>query len=215
MPLLPLRGGDWFESERGQTFDRENLMLEMVTKNRLTDTERSPVDALIRYVWKHEENSRADVEVFDQAKSESDDALDRNAVHVLVWDNQNLVGYGRVTLFLSRSELIEAPREVPSLPLQISSAAFLSRLVVHPKWRGQGIGGRIDQQRIHIARKCNVDVILGCAVGDKRQKALQTSGFVTEGQIASFQTPWYRTSRNVALMKLDLAKLTLQKTYSL
>jgi predicted GNAT family N-acyltransferase len=190
-------------------------VFKLEVKSQITGTERRRIEQLIFDVWSHEQEAQKDVEIITSRDHLIPDALNEGAHHVMVFLKNELIGYGRITLFLSPDDLKRAPKEVPVLDSVYKSAAFISRLVVHPKARRQGVATMISEKRLAIAHSYDVDIILACAVGEYRQKSLQSAGFKAVADVPKFITPWYTTSRPVKVMKLDLHPQTLQKTLSL
>lgn len=183
-------------------------MYNLEVKSKLTFQQRQAVDELILAVWTHEQKATSDVEVIAEDHPPIQDPLDKNAVHVLVTDDKALVGYGRLSLFLTEDDLLSAPAEVPYDTIR-NKCGYISRLVVHPSARGRGISTLIDETRISIARAYGVQQILGCAVGAVRQGSLAKVGFEKSRAIESFDNPWYRTTRPVRLMVMDLSSSTM------
>lgn len=189
-------------------------MFHLKVKNFLVLKERKLVDQLIFDVWSYERSATFDVEMIAGRDIPIRDPLDRNARHVLVYYEEQLIGYGRITIFGSRDDLKTAPCEVPSVNGDYRTPAFISRLVVHPSFRGRGVATMIDEERIAIASESGVDLVVGCAVGASRQKALGQAGFSSSFKIESFATPWYKTSRPVMMMQLNLSQARMQRSIS-
>jgi GNAT superfamily N-acetyltransferase len=178
-------------------------MLKLEVKSELTILERQAIEHLIYGVWRFEAEATHEVEMIKDRVETVHDPLDNNAVHVLIRDEHRLVGYGRVTTFESYGHMAATSKEIPHVNMQPpGQCAFMSRLVVHPRWRGQGIGSLIGETRIKAAKDQGVETVYGCAVGRQRQKQLAHAGFVSLQNIENFKTPWYITTREVCLMSL-------------
>lgn len=177
-------------------------MFNLEVKSKLTFQQRIAVDRLIFEVWSHEQKTKADVEMLTEPGDPIFDPLDRKAIHVLVFEDKKVVGYGRLSLFLNAEDRFEAPSEVPFE--DASRTAYISRLVVHPSARGRGIGTLIDEARISIAKAHGIETLVGCAVGLQRCESLKKVGFDVQKPVHLFENPWYRTSRPVRVMRMHL-----------
>ncbi len=165
---------------------------------------RRDVDRLIFDVWTAESRESGDVDLLVSLGTSVLDQLDSLSTHVLVRNTENkLVGYGRVAIATDLAELRAATRDAdiagPLFPL-----GYISRLVVDPAFRGQGIASLIHTTRIEIARKSGAMTIYGWAVGDKPRAALARAGFSEGTSLCGFTTTWYTTVRKTRLVKLDL-----------
>lgn len=180
----------------------------------LTASQRDAVDKLIVDVWSHEAELTHDVEVLAKNGISVIDPLDDRSVHLLVWSDDRLVGYSRLSIFLTQQALDQAPQEVPRLPPPFKPVAYLSRLVVDPLSRGQGVARLMDQVRIEIAQDSGANAIVVCAVGKIRCTSLEHSGFSTIADYPAFQNGWYRTSRQTKSMKLQLLPLSIRRSAS-
>lgn len=180
----------------------------------LNATQRDAVDQLILNVWNYEAEVAQDVEVLARKGISVIDPLDDRSVHLLVWSDDRLVGYSRLSIFLTQQALDMAPVEVPRLSRPFKPVAYLSRLVVDPKSRGQGVARLMDQVRIEIAQDSGASAIVVCAVGPIRVNSLSHSGFTSIAPYPDFQNGWYKTSRPTETMKLLLPALTIKKSAS-
>ena len=180
----------------------------------LNASQRDAVDQLILDVWSYEAEVAHDVEVLARKGISVIDPLDDRSVHLLVWSDDRLVGYSRLSIFLTEQALEMAPVEVPRLPRPFKPVAYLSRLVVDPKTRGQGVARLMDQVRVEIAQDSGASAIVVCAVGNIRVHSLEHSGFTTIAQYPDFQNGWYKTSRPTKTMKLMLSPMSFKKSAS-
>lgn len=180
----------------------------------LSAPQRAAVDYLIHDVWSHEAEVGHDVEVLAKKGIGVKDPLDDHSVHLLVWSGERLVGYSRLSIFLTQEALDKAPAEVPRLPGSFKPLAYLSRMVVDPKTRGQGVAKLMDQVRIEVAQDSGASAIVVCAVGSIRHHSLEHSGFKTIATYPTFQNGWYKTSRPTKSMKLILPPLMLKQSAS-
>jgi GNAT superfamily N-acetyltransferase len=66
-----------------------------------------------------------------------------------------------------------------NLQVQLERIAHMDQLWVHPLWRGQGLGQRLDKIRIAAARATGYNhVVVKGMRGSKRHRALEKLGFV-------------------------------------
>ena len=163
---------------------------------------RQDIDTLIFSTWAHEELTSHDVVLRVERGMSVLDPLDSQSSHVLLFEGQKLVAYGRVSFF--QSNVSKNISEVPRAGIQDKSYAYLSRLVVDPKSRNRGISGLMDGIRIQLAERAGVTSIFGWAVGEVRQKSLRHFGFDALNERDFFQTGWYRANRKTKLMALTL-----------
>ena len=192
----------------------KGLMFHLNVIATLDSSQRDAVDQLILDVWSHEAEVAHDVEVLAQRGVSVIDPLDDRSVHLLVWSDERLVGYSRLSIFITEQALDLAPVEVPRLARPFRPVAYLSRLVVDPKTRGQGVARLMDQVRVEIAQDSGASAIVVCAVGKIRVDSLEHSGFTSIAQYPDFQNGWYKTSRPTQTMKLMLSPLTVKKSSS-
>ena len=179
-------------------------MLKVDVQQSISGNVRRDVDRLIYDVWQAESRESGDVDLLVSGGTSVLDPLDALSTHVLVRNSGNkLVGYGRVAVAANSDELRAVTRDAtisdPIFPL-----AYISRLVVDPAFRGQGIASLIHKTRIEIARTKGAAVIYGWAVGDKPRTALANAGFIEGASLNGFTTNWYTTVRETRLVKLDL-----------
>jgi GNAT superfamily N-acetyltransferase len=183
-------------------------VISLEVRAKLLPAQKNLVDSLIYDVWSFEEQSTSEVELIVSEIGSVIDPLDQGATHFLGMDDCNLVAYGRITILQpSLGRLNELPFDMSA-----ETCAYISRLVVHPSARGRGISGLIDEARISFARAHNVNAIYGCAVGANRQNSLLKAGYQKQSPIPNFDNPWYRTTRNVQLMKLVLSPGNIELT---
>jgi predicted GNAT family N-acyltransferase len=178
--------------------------LKICTRHDLNLQERTAIHQLIHKVWTHEQSTSGDVEVLASPDQPKMDPLDLSAVHILVWHQERMVGYGRLSIYKGAVEIANAPLEVPCLKNKAQRIGYLSRLVIDPSFRGIGLSRIIDEERIEIAREHGVQILSACVVGLKRQQALRTLGFQMHEKVDHFETPWYRTTRPVSVMTLQV-----------
>ncbi len=179
-------------------------MLKVEIQQSISGSTRREVDRLIYDVWQAESRESGDVDLLVSGGTSVLDPLDALSTHVLVRNSANiLVGYGRVAVAKDLEELRIVSRDAkisePVIPL-----AYISRLVVDPEFRGQGVAGLIHKTRIEIAKTMGAAAVYGWAVGDKPRSALSKAGFVEGTSINGFTTNWYTTARKTRLVKLDL-----------
>lgn len=164
---------------------------------------RQAIDQLIYNVWTSEAQREDNIQLLVNKGTSVKDPLDRHAAHVLIYDASGvLVGYGRLS-FLNGQEL---PAEL-SLDEELKNSsilAYMSRLVVHPDYQGQGISKIIHRTRVKLAVAVGAENIFGWAVGDLPTRNLLKLGFQAVKVKQGFQCGWYSTRRRTTLMKLDL-----------
>jgi GNAT superfamily N-acetyltransferase len=176
----------------------------------LSALQRTQVSALIYQVWAAEAAASNDVTILTSPRQFAVDPLDDHAVHVLVHCDQTshqlynqLVGYGRLSMAYDAKDMHERFSEL-GLAGGEFPVAYISRLVVHPDVRGQGIATRIHNTRINIARRLGAKSVYGWAVGEKPRGSLFRCGFREASLRQGFLTRWYETSRPTRLVRLDL-----------
>lgn len=176
--------------------------LEKITK--LCAKRRSEVDELIHCSWSFESAEAKDVELLVERGDSVNDPLDVLSTHVLVRSEAGkLIGYGRVAIIHDNLPEPATLREIEGLGVDYP-AAYISRLVVHPAFRGRGIATMIHQARLEIAADSGALAVYGWAVGDKPRTSLAQLGFEEIKVREGFETAWYRTSRATRLVKFDL-----------
>jgi predicted GNAT family N-acyltransferase len=99
-----------------------------------------------------------------------------NTDHVLVFNDNQLVAAGRVSYHTNVKEIKDVKYYTRFLNERWQYAQ-LGRLVVDPDFWGTGLSKIVDETRIKLARQNNAEILLVCAVGDKRRQALQKRGF--------------------------------------
>lgn len=178
-------------------------MLTVCCHYETSDGLRKAIDQLIYDAWAAEAHRKNNVQLLVNKGASVIDPLDRLAAHVLAYDTSGvLVGYGRLS-FLNGQEL---PAEL-SLDAELKDSsilAYMSRLVVHPDYQGQGISKVIHRTRVKLAVAVGAENIFGWAVGDLPTRNLLSLGFQPVKVKQGFQCGWYSTSRRTTLMKLDL-----------
>ena len=172
--------------------------------DRLSATLRREVDRLIYHVWALESEAKKDVTMLASEAKPAFDTMDALSVHVLVRDDHHkLVGYGRVAIAKGPEDLRDGFAEL-NISVNEFPFAYVSRLVVHPNFRGQGIASLIHKTRIDIAKQRGAQVIYGWAVGEKPRGALLRCGFREISLRQGFKTSWYETRRDARLVMLHL-----------
>lgn len=164
---------------------------------------RQHVDNLIHDVWSEESLEHRDVTLLVPRGITALDTLEDGSIHVLILDDHaGLVGYGRVSM-IDRNAI---PDELSGdmLVSGLEKAAYISRLVVHPRFRSQGISKLIHAIRLDEAAKNGASDVVGWAVGPLAERNLLALGFEPIRSKSGFICPWYRTSRTATLMRLDL-----------
>jgi GNAT superfamily N-acetyltransferase len=185
-------------------------MFHIQTFSHLVAPLRFQVDQLIHHVWTTEASQSSDVEVLVKAGTNVVDPLDAMSTHVVVrGENSQIIGYGRVTIASNSTQfhsmIQETELEAPAYPV-----ACISRLVVHPDYRNQGIATAIHKTRIEIAKANGAAAIYGWAVGNKPRHSLASIGFNESKLRHGCTNTWYQTTRDTRLVRLALATESFQ-----
>lgn len=123
-------------------------------------------------------------------KEEWTDQFDALAFHWVAIASGRVVAAARMTI---HSSLIDIPdfRFFSGLDLRVSPPiAAISRLVVHPEFRGRGLSRQLDDLRLDAAVKMecrSVTVTSSKLSGIRRLHSLQKRGFVAVAPIYSFR----------------------------
>jgi GNAT superfamily N-acetyltransferase len=126
----------------------------------------------LRYtVWRSE-----GVVINDTERETIADHHDDHATHWAVFDGDQIVGAARLCF---HDKLAEAPDAEMFVRAEIPSpVASMNRLVVLKSYRGQGIGGLLDQMRIQKARKLGArSVVIAPVNVNSRKQSLRKLGF--------------------------------------
>ena len=170
----------------------------------MSGTARRDVDRLIFEVWTSESLETGDVELLVSDATSVIDPLDSLSTHILIRNKENkLVGYGRVAIAFDGAAWSVVPRSA-EITDALLPLAYISRLVVDPAYRGQGIASMIHKIRIEIARTSGASAIYGWAVGEKPRASLAKAGFSEGTCVNGFATNWYTTARKTRLVRLNL-----------
>ena len=178
-------------------------MVRILKLQKLTSTERQAVDQLIRESWSFESLRHSDVTV-SSGQWTPDDPLDQNAIHILARDSSGtLVGYGRVSIAYTIDDLNNTFKELGIDHFDFP-VAYISRLVVKPEARHQGIANQIHKARIDAARMVGARTIYGWAVGAAPKASLIRLGFEERSARKGFKTGYYETKRPATLVMMSL-----------
>jgi GNAT superfamily N-acetyltransferase len=170
----------------------------------LSQCERHEVDQLIRESWAFESLKHQDVTV-NRDHSTPNDPLDHQAIHILARDGDGrLVGYGRVSIAFTSDDLITTFAEL-GVGESDYPVAYISRLVVKPEARHQGIANLIHHARIDAAKGVGARTIYGWAVGSAPKSSLLRLGFKERSARKGFKTGYYETARTATLVMLSIA----------
>lgn len=136
----------------------------------LPEKDASAVSDLRYLTWRH----RTDKVI--RPKESWIEPLDESARHFLVYNNLNLVTAARLHIFddwkkIGDAEWFDQLTVDPKPPV-----AYLSRLVVSPKYQHQGIGKYLDSLRIERARELGARSVFG-DVPPYRVKHMEGLGF--------------------------------------
>jgi len=132
----------------------------------------------LRYtVWQSE-----GVVIHDTEREAIADHHDDHATHWAVFDGDQIVGAARLCL---HDELAEAPDAEMYVGVDIPSpVASMNRLVVLKSYRGQGIGGLLDQVRIQKARELGAHTVVIAPVNvNSRKQSLRKMGFQVRSEV--------------------------------
>lgn len=115
------------------------------------------------------------------------DELDKSAIHWILLEDEKLVASARMTLHNSVAEVpyseMFAKFDLSHLK---SPVAALNRLVVNPKYKGEGIARQLDIARIETAKEIGIKTIIGEAVPWRVEPLLEL-GFKFVGQIGDIK----------------------------
>jgi GNAT superfamily N-acetyltransferase len=178
-------------------------MVRISKQQRLTDAERLAVDQLIRESWAFESLKHRDVTMAPNHTPLSD-PLDQKAIHILARDAEGrLLGYGRVSIAYTADELSTTFAEL-GVGDSDFPVAYISRLVVKPEARHQGIANLIRHARIEAARLAGARTIYAWAVGAAPKASLLRLGFKERISRQGFKTGYYETRRTATLVMMSL-----------
>ena len=179
-------------------------MYKQETHKEIPASLRAEIDELIHLCWSFESIETNDVELLVSRGSGVHDPLDSISNHVIVRNESGLlIGYGRIAI-VENIESVNTTFEGLQTHDVTVPVAYISRLVVHPDFRGRGIANIIHRSRLQSAVNEGAKVVYGWAVGDKPRSALSQLGFKEISKRDGFLTAWYRTNRTTRLVKFEI-----------
>ena len=106
------------------------------------------------------------------------DRFDPIARHWAFFDCDRPVAAGRLTISARLDDVPDADVYRDVLPANLRGPiASLTRLVVHPDYRGRGLARPLDEVRIAAAEAAGCTCVIGATHEDKRVLQLQSEGF--------------------------------------
>lgn len=131
------------------------------------------------------------------------DEYDPAAIHFAFLADGEPIAAARLTVHASVRDVPRAdiqdhafPDE-PPLPV-----AYLSRLVVDPAHRHQGLGTRLDEARITRARELGCGSVIARPVDDRRVRQLERLGFTIAGRCKPIETGPVRAAGHPVMLLL-------------
>ncbi len=137
-------------------------------------------------VWKEIEGMNPDL----MASGSWIDASDKDAIHWVVLQNDNLVGAARMTIHESFADIPYGKMiekfSLKNLEFPVSS---INRLVIKPDCCNKGLARRIDEERIKTSRDIGVNCIIAEPVS-WRIDPLKKLGYEVVGELGNpFEAP--------------------------
>lgn len=145
-----------------------------------------------------------------------DEPLDASGLHFGVLEDAALVAAARLDVFRDCEEIPYLDRidhlGITDLPTPIG---VMSRLVVHPSSRRQGLGSLMDKHRIEVAKRRQLACLIGVTVAEYREAALAKLSFQKLGNcLPILHGPHANADLCPALMLLVLKETVLADTGS-
>jgi GNAT superfamily N-acetyltransferase len=109
-----------------------------------------------------------------------DDEFDAEAFHWIVTLEEQLVASARLSMHLESDHIPETCLRIDEFNQLSKPVGFLNRLVVHPQWRGHGLGAQLDKLRLTKAAEegCKtMCVVWATGSEDHRRKQILQTGF--------------------------------------
>jgi GNAT superfamily N-acetyltransferase len=114
-----------------------------------------------------------------QARTEREvwlDEHDQHAAHFIIENDEHIAAASRLC-FHDKEECLPDEGTLREFRSQILwPAAFINRLVVHPRWRGRGISRDMDQFRLIRAQRAKMRCVMAASHGT-RNAQLAAQGF--------------------------------------
>lgn len=131
------------------------------------------------------------------------DEYDASAMHFAFFDGEEPVAAARLTVHESVREIPHAEIQDHAFPSEPPlPVAYLSRLVVEPGYRKQGLGTRLDEVRIAKAIELGCGSIVARPVDDRRVRQLEALGFTIVGWCKAIQTGPVKAEGHPVMLKL-------------
>ena len=130
------------------------------------------------------------------------DEYDATAIHFAFFDGDAPVAAARLTVH-------ESVRDIPHAEIQDHAflnepplpVAYLSRLVVDPHYRRQGLGTRLDEIRLEKAQQLSCASIVARPVDDRRVRQLESLGFEIVGRCKAIETGPVKAEGHPVMLK--------------
>jgi len=117
------------------------------------------------------------------------ESLDKKSQHWVITKDDIVVAAARMSFHTDMETVPYAPLLPPECWAQFANKAIASfnRMVVDPRFRGQGLANALDQVRVEQARRANMDVIVGATQLTYRVESLRKLGFTYHCEL--YNTP--------------------------
>ncbi len=131
------------------------------------------------------------------------DEYDATAIHFTFFDGEEPVAAARLTVHGSVRDIPHAEIQDHAFPSEPPlPVAYLSRLVVDPGYRKQGLGTRLDEVRIEKAITLGCGSIVTRPVDDRRVRQLEALGFTIVGRCKAIQTGPVKAEGHPVMLKV-------------
>lgn len=117
------------------------------------------------------------------------DEYDATALHFASFDGEQAVAAARLTVHASVRDIPHAEIQDHAFPSEPPlPVAYLSRLVVDPRYRRQGLGSRLDQILLEKSQSLGCCSVVARPVDDRRVRQLEALRFTIVGRCRAIQT---------------------------
>jgi len=117
------------------------------------------------------------------------DSFESDARHWAFFDGERPVAAARLTISRTLADVPDAAVYEGILPAALPGPiASLTRLVVHPQYRGRGLARPLDEVRIAAAEAARCSCVIGATHEPRRVLQLQAQGFEVFAPRSSYES---------------------------